>query len=46
MERYWILIRIVNYTDEVHIDKLKEVVSDKLWNVLGMYEIINQTLKN
>ena len=46
VERYRILARIVNYTDEVHIDKLKEVVPDKLQNALVMYEITNQTPKN
>ena len=46
VERYWTLARIVNYTDEVHIDKLKEVVPDKLRNTLVMYEITNQTPKN
>ena len=46
MERYQTLARIVNYTDEVHIDKLKEVVLDELQNVLVMYEITNQTPKN
>jgi len=30
VERYRTLARIVNYTDEVHIDKLKEVVPDEL----------------
>jgi len=46
VERYRILARIVNYTDEVHIDKLKEVVPDELQNALVMYEITNQTPKN
>ena len=46
VERYQILTRIVNYTDEVHIDKLKEVVPDKLQNTLVIYEITNQTPKN
>jgi len=30
VEKYQTLARIVNYTDEVHIDKLKEVVPDEL----------------
>ena len=46
VERYQILTRIFNYTDEVHIDKLKEVVPDKLQNTLVIYEITNQTPKN
>ena len=46
VEKYWTLARIVNYTDKVHIDKLKEVVSDELQNALFMYEITNQTPKN
>jgi len=29
-EQYRTLARIVNYSDEVHIDKMKEVISDKL----------------
>jgi len=29
-ERYRTLARIVNYSDKVHIDKIKEVISDKL----------------
>ena len=44
-EWYRILARIVNYSDEVHINKIKEVISDKLWNVLVIYEITNQSLK-
>jgi len=39
------LARIVNYSDEVHIDKMKEVISNKLWNVLVIYEITNQSPK-
>ena len=46
VERYQTLARIVNYTDEVYINKLKEVVPDELRNVLVMYEITNQTPKN
>jgi len=36
------LARIVNYSDEVHIDKIKEVIPDELRNALVIYEIINQ----
>jgi len=46
VEKYQTLARIINYIDEVHIDKLKEVIPDKLWNVLIIYEITNQTPKN
>jgi len=46
VERYQILARIVNYIDEVYIDKLKEVVPDELWNMLVIYKITNQTPKN
>jgi len=44
-EWYRTLARIVNYSDEVYIDKMKEVISDKLWNALVIYEITNQSLK-
>jgi len=44
-ERYRTLARIVNYSDEVHIDKIKEVISNELRNVLVIYEIINQSPK-
>jgi len=33
-EQYRTLARIVNYSDEVHINKMKEVIPDKLQNVL------------
>jgi len=46
VERYQILARIVNYIDEVHIDKLKEDIPNELQNTLVMYEITNQTPKN
>jgi len=46
VKKYQTLARIVNYTDEVHIDKLKEVVPNELQNVLVMYKITNQTLKS
>jgi len=44
-ERYRTLARIVNYSDEVHIDKMKEVISDELQNALVIYEITNQCPK-
>jgi len=44
-EWYRTLARIVNYSDEVYIDKMKEVISDKLWNALVIYEITNQSPK-
>jgi len=45
VEQYRILARIVNYSDEVHIDKMKEVIPDKLRNALVIYEITNQSPK-
>ena len=39
------MARIVNYSDEVHIDKMKEVIPDELRNALVMYEITNQSPK-
>jgi len=39
------LARIVNYSDEVHIDKIKEVIPDELRNALVIYEITNQSPK-
>jgi len=39
------LVRIVNYSNKVHIDKMKKVISDKLQNVLVFYEITNQSSK-
>jgi len=44
-KRYRTLARIVNYSDEVHIGKIKEVIPDKLWNVLVIYKITNQSPK-
>jgi len=44
-ERYRTLARIVNYSNKVHIDKMKEVIPDKLRNVLVIYEITNQCPK-
>ena len=29
-ERYRTLVKIINYSDEVHIDKMKEVIPDEL----------------
>jgi len=45
VEQYRTLARIVNYSDEVHIDKMKEVISDELQNALVIYEITNQCPK-
>ena len=42
-EWYRMLARIVNYSDEVHINKMKEIIPDKLQNVLVIYEITNQS---
>jgi len=39
------LARIVNYSDKVHIDKMKEVIPDELQNALVIYEITNQSPK-
>ena len=44
-EQYRMLARIVNYSNKVHIDKMKKVISDKLQNVLVFYEITNQSPK-
>ena len=41
VEWYRMLARIVNYSDEVHIDKIKEVIPDKLQNAFVIYEITN-----
>jgi len=41
-ERYRTLARIVNYSNEVHINKIKEVIPDELQNTLVIYEITNQ----
>jgi hypothetical protein len=41
VERYRTLARIVEYPDEVHIDKLKDVIPDELRKSLIMYEINN-----
>ena len=44
-ERYRTLARIVNYSNKVHIDKMKEVIPDELRNALVIYEITNQSPK-
>ena len=44
-KQYRMLTRIVNYSDEVHINKIKEVIPNKLWNMLVIYEITNQSPK-
>jgi len=44
-EQYRMLARIVNYSDEVHIDKIKEVIPNELRNALVIYEITNQSPK-
>ena len=44
-ERYRTLARIVNYSDKVHIDKMKEVIPNELRNALVIYEITNQSPK-
>ena len=44
-EQYKTLARIVNYSDKVHINKIKEVISNELWNALVIYEITNQSSK-
>ena len=44
-ERYRTLARIVNYSNEVHINKMKKVISDELQNALVIYEITNQCPK-
>jgi len=44
-EQYRTLARIVNYSNKVHINKMKEVIPDELRNVLVIYEITNQSPK-
>jgi len=39
------LARIVNYSDEVHINKMKKVIPDELQNALVIYEITNKSPK-
>jgi len=40
-EWYRTLARIVNYSNEVHINKTQKVIPDELWNALVIYEITN-----
>jgi len=44
-EQYRTLARIVNYSNEVYIDKMKEVIPDELRNALVIYEITNESPK-
>ena len=44
-EWYRTLARIVNYSNKVHINKMKEVIPNKLQNTLVIYEITNQSPK-
>ena len=44
-KQYRMLARIVNYSDEVHINKIKKVISDELQNMLVIYKITNQSPK-
>ena len=44
-EWYRMLARIVNYSDKVYIDKIEEVIPNKLQNALIIYEITNQSPK-
>jgi len=44
-EQYRTIARIVNYSNKVHIDKIKEVIPDELQNILIIYEITNQSSK-
>jgi len=39
------LARIVNYSNEVYIDKMKKVIPNELRNALVIYEITNQSPK-
>ena len=39
------LARIVNYSNKVYIDKMKEIIPDELRNALVIYEITNQSPK-
>ena len=41
VEQYRMLAKIVNYSNKVHIDKIKKIIPNKLQNVLVIYEIIN-----
>ena len=44
-EQYRTLARIVNYSNKVHINKMKEVIPNELQNALVIYEITNQSPK-
>jgi len=44
-EQYRTLARIVNYSNKVHINKIKEVIPNELQNALVIYEITNQSPK-
>ena len=39
VEQYRTLARLVEYTDEVHIDKLRDVIPQELRNALIMYDV-------
>ena len=39
------LARIVNYSNKVHINKIEEVILNKLQNALVIYKITNQSPK-
>ena len=45
VEQYRTLVKIVNYSDKVHINKIKKVIPDKLQNALVIYKITNQSPK-
>jgi len=44
-EQYRMLARIVNYSNKVHINKIEEVILNKLQNALVIYKITNQSPK-
>jgi len=44
-EQYRTLARIVNYSDEIHIDKMKKVIPNELQNALVIHEITNKSPK-
>ena len=44
-EQYRMLARIVNYSNKVHINKIEEVILNKLKNALVIYKITNQSPK-
>jgi len=44
-EQYRMLARIVNYSNKVHINKIEEVILNKLQNALIIYKITNQSPK-